>query len=421
MGGERVARSIVLMKSVVVTVVFFLLALSASAADFSSVLGQMSQLGAPFADPNAGQTAFPSLLIPSGGLYEAMGTAYTAIASGPGYINANPSASSRLRDSELSFLHNNWIADSRLEGVVYSSRYNNLGYGIAGKFVYLPFTAYNDWGDRVSSGYYSESIATANISYNFLSSYYFSGISVGANFKAAYRHVPTTIYAGQSALTGMVDLGVLSKFNFLKFYASRERNFSVGATVNNLGLYAEGDPLPTYASIGIAYSPLRPLTLALDFNYPFSLTPATNPADQWNIASGLKLAITKFFTVAGGFRYQGGDPRLSLGSQINLKKISLVVDYTLDLTTQVNQPDHFSVAATINLGDNGRAAIRNKVEKYYLAGLNAYAAGKLEEAISYWDKALKLDPTFQPAAQYKRTAEAALKLETKLQHIRRDQ
>ena len=208
---------------------------------------------------------------------------------------------------------------------MYTSRAKDLGYGVAGKFVYLPFTAYNDWGARVSSGYYSESIATANVSYNFLSSYYFSGISVGANLKAAYRHVPAAIYSGQSALTGMMDFGVLSQFNFLKFYASRDRNLSLGATVRNFGLYAEGDPLPTYASFGFAYSPIRPLTLAMDFNYPFSLTPSTNPPDPWNIASGLKLAVTNFFTVAGGFRYQGGDPRLSLGSEVVLNKISIIM------------------------------------------------------------------------------------------------
>ncbi len=409
------------MKFVLTAITCLFFSFPAFATDYSTLLGQLSEFGTTFSDPNAGLTAFPSLLIPSGGLYEAMGTAYTAVASDSGYINANPSASSRLADTELSFLHNNWIADSRLEGVVYSSRYKDLGYGVAGKFVYLPFTAYNDWGERVSSGYYSESVATANVSYNFLSSYYFSGISVGANFKAAYRHVPAAIYAGQSALTGMMDVGALSRFDFLKFYASRDRNFAIGATVRNLGFYAEGDPLPTYASVGLAYSPFRPLTLAMDFNYPFSLTPTTYPAEGWNIATGVKLAVTDFFTVAGGFRYQGGDPRLSLGSEILINKISLVVDYTLDLTTQLNVPDHFSVAATFNLGDQGRGEIRKMVDKYYIAGLNAYAKGNLQDAIDYWNEALKLDPTFQPAAQYKTTAEAALKLENEMRNLRKIQ
>ena len=389
--------------------------------DYSSVLSQLSTLGGAFSDPNAGLTAFPSLLIPSGGLYEAMGTAYTAVAADSGYINSNPSASSLLNDTQLSFLHNNWISDSRLEGVVYTSRYKDLGFGVGGKFVYLPFTAYNDWGDRVSKGYYSESVATANVSYNFLSSYYFSGISVGANFKAAYRHVPSTIYTGQSALTGMMDVGAMSRFDLLKFYASRDRNFSVGAMVKNLGIYAEGEPLPTFASAGISYAPIRPLTIALDFNYPFSLTPSTYPAEKWNIATGLKLDVTDFFTVAGGFRYQGGDPRLSLGSQISLKKIILTVDYTMDLTTQLNTIDHLSVAATLNLGDQGRGEVRKMVDKYYIAGLNAYAKGNLSDAISYWNEALKLDPNFQPAAQYKKTAEAALKLENEMRNVRKIQ
>lgn len=396
---------------------------SAQGLDFSTLYGQASGASSAFYDPNTGLTAFPSLLVPPGGMYAVMGTAFTAVANDSSYLYANPAASAVLKETQLSFYHNDWIADSRLETASYTTRFNNLGIGFSGKFLYLPFTEYDSWGDRVASGYYSESSAIANISYNFLSSYYFYGLSLGMNLKAAYRSVPASLVpaglGSQSSLTGMVDFGALTRFNFLKFYASTDRNFSVGATVQNLGLYAQGDPLPTQATLGFAYNPIRPLTLAVDINYPFSLSPSLYPAESWNIASGFELAMTDFFKIGGGFSYQGGDPRISLGSEITLHKISIVIGYTLDMATQISQPDRFSIEATLNLGDRGRAALAREVDNYYIAGLDAYAKGELQSAISYWEAALKLDPSFQPAQQYLTTAKQTLSLLEQMRTIQK--
>jgi tetratricopeptide (TPR) repeat protein len=411
------------MKAVVVTISLFLASVPLMAVDFSTLYADAGSAGEAFYDPNTGLTAFPSLQVPSGGMYEVMGTAYTAVADDSSYLFANPAASAVLKNSELSFLHNDWISDSKVESGVYTTRYADLGIGFSGKFLYLPFTAYNDWGDPVGSGYYSESTAIANISYNFFPSYYFYGLALGINLKAAYRNVPSAVVpsglGNQNAFTGLVDVGALTRFNFLKFYASDDRNFSIGAAVRNLGLYAEGEPLPTEAALGIAYSPFRPLTLSADFNYPFSLDPSDYPAEAWNIASGFSLALTDFFTVGGGFRYDGGDPRISIGSKITLAKISFVLDYTIDMTTQLTNPDHFSIEATLNLGDRGRADLKRMVDNYYLAGLDAYAKGNLEDAIAYWQAALKLDPTFQPAQDYLDTAKRALDLLDQMRNLRK--
>ena len=414
------------MKSSAVTaLLFFLVPFSVYGTDFSTLYGQASSVGTAFYDPNTGLTAFPSLSVPPGGMYEVMGTAYSAVADGSSYLYSNPAASATLADTEISFFHNDWIADSRVESAAYTTRFKDLGIGFSGKFLYLPFTSYNSWGDRVATGYYSESTAIANISYNLFPSYYFYGLAIGANIKAAYRNVPSVLLpssvGSQSAVTGMVDLGALTRFNFLKFFASTDRNFSVAATVRNLGFYAEGDPLPTEATFGLAYSPIRPLIVSMDFNYPFSLDPSLYPAESWNIATGFAVAVTDFFTVGGGFRYQGGDPRISVGSKINIDKFSVVLDYTLDLTTQITQADRFSIEASLNLGDRGRAALQRKVSNYYIAGLDAYAKGQLQDAIAYWQAALKLDPNFQPAQEYLTTAQRALNLLNQMQKLQKVQ
>ena len=169
--------------------VLFLLSLPLF-ADFSDFYYNLNQGLSAYADPNTGLTAFPTLLIPMGGKYEGMGTAYTAVSMDSGFLEANPSASASLELTELSFYHHSWIADSNLEGVVYTIRYDDLGIGLGGKFLYVPFTEYNEWGERENRGYISESVATLNVSYNFFSDFDFYGLGIGANLKAAYRNIP---------------------------------------------------------------------------------------------------------------------------------------------------------------------------------------------------------------------------------------
>ena len=157
------------MKRLTILILLFFVPVFTIFPEYSNFYYNLSEAFSIFADPNTGLTIFPTLLIPLGGKYEGMGTAYTAVSQDSGYLESNPSASSILELSELSFIHHSWIADSNIEGVIYTVRYNDLGIGVGGKFLYIPFTEYNEWGVRESKGYISETIATLNISYNFFS------------------------------------------------------------------------------------------------------------------------------------------------------------------------------------------------------------------------------------------------------------
>ncbi len=383
-------------------------------SDSADFYFRLSEAFSAYEDPNTGLTIFPTLLIPMGGKYEGMGTAYTAVAVDSGFLEANPSGSATLEQTELSLLHHSWIADSNMEGVIYTMRYNDLGIGFGGKFLYVPFTGYNEWGDRESRGYISESIATLNVSYNFFSSYHFYGLSVGSNLKVAYRNIPSSIYAGQSAVSAMIDLGLLTRFNLAKFYASRSRNFSLGAVIKNVGLPALEEPLPMVATFGLAYSPLRPLLLAFDFNYPISFYPEEYPAERWHLAGGLNVNVTEFLSMQGGFHFKADNPRISLGSSVDLENVSFIVNYNLDLSGRLNPLDKFSIEAKLNLGDRGRLAQRNQIDDLYLSGLEAYAQGDLQEAIRFWEQVLDLDPTFSPARENIDTALTAIELQEKM-------
>jgi tetratricopeptide (TPR) repeat protein len=373
-----------------------------------------------FADSNTGLRSFPTLLVPMGGLAEGMGTAYTAMSRDAGYIEYNPSGSSVLPSSELALYHHSWIADSNMEAVVYTIRFGDLGIGFGGKFLYVPFTAYNDWGAAVANNYISESIGTLNVSYNFLSNYYFSGVAVGANFKVAYRNIPDiaalSVY-NQSAIALMGDLGAQTSFNLLKFYHSQSKNFSVGVVVKNLGISTLADEsLPQMATAGLAWSPLRPWTIAVDFTYPFSF-PGQPPAEVWNMAVGTTVTVTDFLSVQGGVLMKADNPRVSVGAALTLGTLALNMNYNLDLSGSLNPLDKFSVQAKFDLGDGGRSARAQEVDALYLQGIEAFADGNYEKALELWQEVLKIDPKYFPAADDIRTVKRTILVQEQSQSV----
>lgn len=379
-------------------------------------------------DLNAGLSRMLITRIPMGGLAEGMGMAYTAVAADSSFLELNPSASSIQDFTELALYHNNWIADTRIEGAAYTLRFGHAGFSLGGKWLYLPFTEYNDYGDRLSSGYYSEALLIGNASIHLFPGYYFYGLAVGANLKIAYQSFPDFADAdgvvqtgsglSQSALAIMADFGVLTKFNLLKYYASRKKNVSVGFALKNLGPPVQGDPLPTVATLGLAYSPLRPITIASDISLPINLVdPAKSENPYWSI--GTQITVTDFLSMQAGLQVKGSNPRLTVGTSIDFSPMTLFVNYTLDLTTQLASLNHLSLQARFRLGDMGRAAKAAKVDELYVAGLESYARGDVERAISYWTEVLVLDPSFDPARDALRAADASLKLREDVKNIRR--
>jgi hypothetical protein len=354
-------------------------------------------------DPNSGLTTFPSLLIPMGGLQEGMGTAYSAVGKDSSYFESNPAASSSLEYTELAVYHNNWIADTRIEGAVYTIRYKGLGFGAGGKWLYLYFPATDDFGGRNGAGYYSEAMVGFNVSYNFFSSYNFNGLALAAT-------------AGNSGLGLMVDGGLLTRFNALKFYPSRSKNCGLALTLKNFGPPVLRDPLPTRATFGLAYSPLRPFTFSLDLTQPINLA-ALAKSERPYFAVGILANVTSFFRLQGGLLMKGADPRISLGSSFELELMRVSVNYTLDLTTQFTPLNRISIQASFALGDGGRADLAKKVDTLYLNGLDAYARGDNKGAVVYWTEAVRLDPTFDPAQESLLVVQAAVLTEQKMEKL----
>jgi len=385
-----------------------------AAVDFSDIYATIGDQSGTRSQ-NTGLTIFPTLIIPAGGEFEGMATAYTAVARDVSFLDANPAASATLNLTQLTFTHNNWIDDAYIDGAIYTVRFDDLGIGFGGKFLHVPFTRYG-LTDQEASSIYSEGTVGANISYNFLRDFYYPGLSVGATLKTAYRYVPEIIAAGQSALGIAADIGVLTRLNFLKYYASRSPNFAAGLTAKNFGPAIGGEPLPSQVTTGIAYSPVRPVIIALDFIVPVSLARGV-PAEQVSGAIGTAVQITPFFSAQTGLLLRRSGSRFTLGATLQLPDVTIVTNYTLDLATQFEIFNRLSVQAQLNLGDRGRGERRDTVDQLYLDAWVSSASGELEKAVRLLKEALALDPTFTPASELLDLTQRTLDLQEELRAI----
>jgi hypothetical protein len=395
---------------------------SLSLSDFSSKLADIFDWST---DENEGTTSFRSLLIPFGGRSESLGSAFTGLSDDISFLQFNPAGSALQKQTQLSIFHNAWIADSKLDTIAYTTRFKNLGLGTYFSCFYVPFSEYNNWGDKVSSSYYSESVFALNVAYNFLAGYDFKGITVGASLKTAWRGMPdytdkdsdeiiSTSGISQSSLAFMADFGAMLQFNFLKFFASRDPNVRIGIAAQNLGAGFTGfsqkieadDGLPSSFSVGISIKPLKYLTFSVDFKQPVNFFYATYLKPY--IGFGASVQFTDFLAVLAGFEIKGGNPKISAGFEFEVSKIRMNFNYSLDLTTSYSPVNKISLCAKMILGDRGRSDFDSKVDELYKAGLVYYTEGKWEEAIETWNKCLKLNRRFDPARKGIASAESII-------------
>lgn len=405
----------------------FLFILSAAyALDLSDPYYLTSGIVEYLIDPNEGLTTFRSLLIPGGGRSEAMGSAFTALANDISFFDTNPAGSSTMKNTELAVLHNSWIADSRLETVSYTYRIKNLGLGTSLRCFYIPFTEYNTFGERVSRGYYTETFGVLNVSYNFLSGYYFKGIAVGLNLKSGFRGVPdySDNYgnlvkgsgASQSALALMADFGAQTRFNFIKLYKSRDPNFNIGLAFKNIGPPIKEEAVPSLFALGLAWKMASPITFSAEIQKPLNLM-ELDKSEKLSMGAGFAIEFASFFTLLGGINLKGANPRISIGGEMNVNDIQFNINYTLDMTTQAALFNRISLAAKLNLGDQGRADRQKRVEKLYIEGLKLYAQGLLNEAITVWESALIIDKSFDPIIEGITTAQRTLRIQEGIRDI----
>jgi hypothetical protein len=321
--------------------------------EFNDFFASWSEFFDFFGDSNSGLVMFPSLLIPTGGKYEGMGTAFTAVADDSGLLEANPAGSSTLSQPKLAFHHHNWISDSAVETITFVSSRNRLGFGAGVKLFYSPFTAYDGSGERISTGYFSEVLITANGSMSLVDIPDRFNLAVGVNVKGIIRHVSEAIAGDQSAVALPLDVGILTRFRLPTFSPVKTTNAAFGVALKNLApmVYPMEYPVPTILSAGIAYSPTRALLLSLDANLPISFDSGAFPAAQFDLAGGLELRVTRFLAFHSGLHFKADNPRVSVGSAIDVGRMDFILNYNVDLMGGLNPIDMFSATVALDLGD----------------------------------------------------------------------
>lgn len=341
-------------------------------------------------DGDYGMTFFPFLNSGYGGREAAFAGAFTAVADDISSLESNPAATSVLDTTELFLSHNKLFGDVNYNALAYSMRLNNLGFGIGARVLYFPFTHYDKYGLTVSSGIISYSVITMNASYNFLRSYQHFGLAAGGNIKLYIYHIPEEIAESQSRVNASFDLGLLTRFNFLKAYHMREKNFSIGFSVKNLGAFTDNDPPPTTLSFGISYKPISQFMIATDFSYLINYSEETYK--NWSASFALEWIFIKQASLTAGFKLKS-NPSFALGLNLNFENFRITAAYTPDFV-DVSQ---FKISATLKLGDLGRKKFIEDIEKSYTKAMNQINNGEHEIAKSLLENILKKYPHFNPA------------------------
>ena len=403
------------------------------ALDYSSITSALSNLFYSHVDSNEGTTTFRSLLIPFGGRTESLGCAYTGLCDDVSYLQFNPAAASLQKETQISLFHNQWIADSKMETIAFTTRDKNLGMGAYISCFYVPFTEYNIFGERSSGSYYTETTGGFNLSYNFLAGYNFKGISIGTTVKGGWRGMPdytdnntNSIIANsgleQSGLALMADFGAMLQFNFLKFYSSREANLRLGLSIQNAGVSFTGfgstsgvkldDALPTMIATGISFKLINPLLFTMDFKIPINLQNGNiyKPYEGF----GVQIQFTSFLSWLAGFQFKGANPAFSSGFEFEFLKVRMNFNYTLDFTSSFNPLNRVSLSVKILMGDRGRGAIQTQIDNLYQQGLKLYSQGKWQEAIEKWKEVLEIDKRYDPAKLGIETASRQIEMYEKI-------
>lgn len=334
----------------IITILFICTASLAVAGDFSETW--LEWFGDDIS-PYAGSTAFPLLDIAVGGRFEAMSGAYAAVGGDIGSLESNPAGTAYVSAPSLSFFHHEWIADSAIESAAFVTSFGPIGLGAAIKYFRIPFTAYDNAGERENSGDISEFIGTVNASVRFINFESFS-LAAGVNFKAALRNVPERIATEQSGFALPFDLGLLMDLLLLNLSKSGERNFSVGFTMRNIGPNVEflDAPLPTALSAGMAYRPFDFLLVSGEATIPIDLQNLLFLWDDFSYAVGASVQFAAFLGIHIGARIKTGNPQFAIGTTVHFDKISIDAAYSVDLAQGLEPLASMSLGATLYLGSD---------------------------------------------------------------------
>jgi long-subunit fatty acid transport protein len=277
-----------------------------------------------------GTSAANFLKIGVGARASGMGEAFVAIADDATGAYWNSAGLANLNQSQITFMHNEWLSDLRYEYLSYAIPHKSKG-TFAFSFSYLSLGKFE--------GYDLTGNATQDFSAHDLAGTFAYGHKLTPQFAVggAFKYIQQKI-DDQKASAYAVDFGALYQINA----------FNLGLSVRNIGtkmkFIQEEYALPLTVDLGLAFRGLANLTLAGDIEIPRD--------NSVLLKQGIEYGYQEMFFLRMGYGYStsgedfGGSTGLALGAGFLLKQYSF--DYTY--SPHADLGDAHRISFTLNFG-----------------------------------------------------------------------
>jgi hypothetical protein len=327
-----------------------------------------------FAD--TGEAGPPMLKMVYGSRALSMGGAYVSLSDDIFYIDENPAGGDHRSVLRVSALHQEWVADTNYESIRIGTGFGNSFYlGLGFTYLYLPFTHYDLYGSSGASDTVSQSLGILNAGYHLRR----LNMTIGANAKLYYYHVPESLAADQSYMLMAFDAGLLKRTNLLKSYVGPEPSLSFGLAVRNIGVSDEVDNLPMEVHGGISYRPMRPLLISSQVAVPLY--------EPIYGGVGVEYDFARTVYINAGVQIKE-NPMLGVGFGYRQKDLRVNVSYTPSLAFY----NMMSITVSYAFGEYRRQMEMEKVEQLLQQAFEYFNLEMYEQSLKVLDEVLDLDP-----------------------------
>lgn len=329
------------------------------------------------------QAGLRFLTLGVGGRPIGMAEAYTGVSGSWESFHYNPAGLAYLKDPVVAAVHTEWLQGVRYENLGFA---RPLGGGVIGGFLKALYALGMERRDEPTP--------------EPLGQFGFYGLSPGIFYAREVRERLsvagglTGIGVGVDGTTigfgGATSLGIL--------YSPLSR-LDLGAAVIDLGPKARwGDvppPIPTRLRLGAAWS-LGQLLVSGDLVKKLDSDPG--------FQLGMEYRLFSSFALRAGYKF-GPARDLSICAGLGLEAKSVRIDYGYGLNRELGHTHRLSCSYRWELRPRPRveeeflARMELTSRSFYKEGLNQLARGRLEDALSSFDKAIIWDPTNREARQ----------------------
>jgi hypothetical protein len=300
----------------------------------------------------AGTNSAEFLLIGVGARPTGMGEAFTAVADDVNTISYNPAGLSQIEDTQVTFMHSEWIDDMAYEYLGLAHHFEKLGtFGLEVRYLHMGELEGRSVNGTETSNFNSSSWA-GTLSYG---KSVIDNLAVGTNLKVLQENIEYEQATGFAFDFGGL-YGIELDDNLLQFGVSAQ---NIGPEIK---FVSEEESLPVNIKFGTAYKISRNnnlLTLAFDVNLP-------EESDRYfNI--GAEYCFKKIVTARIGYKAEQEletSSRLNLGFGVGTKKYG--VDYTYVPFEDLGQTHRVSLFACFGKDSSKKQpkASENHKKKY---------------------------------------------------------